>query len=304
MPMPRLLRLLRIFPLLLCILPNALYSSAPKVAVTIKPIHSLVAGLMAGVGEPELIISNNASPHHYSLRPSERRMIANADLVLWISPELESFMPRIIDSMKQDNTLRLMDVPEIQHLPARSTHHHHGAEPHVITRVMDPHIWLSPANARAIVDAVSQQLSQLDPDNQQHYAKNRDALHARISITEDKIKNLLAGKDAPFLSYHDAYQYFETAFGLNNAGFVSTGAEISPSARAVHKLREKIKDENIHCLLYEAPYKPALADTLTHDFDMKTIEVDAIGVRLAANEDTWFELMMRVAEAHASCLSL
>ena len=304
MPLSRLL--LRISLLLLCILPATLFAagpySGPQVAVTIKPVYSLVAGLMAGVGEPELIISNNASPHHYNLRPSERRLIAHADLVIWISPELESFMPRVIDSMQQDNTLRLMDVSEIKRLPARSTHDH-GTESHASSRIMDPHIWLSPANARAIIDVVSQQLSKLDPANQLHYANNRDALHERISRTEDKIKNILAGKHAPFLSYHDAYQYFEKAFGLNNAGFVSTGSEISPSARQVHKLREKIKRENIHCLLYEAPYRPALADTLTHDLDIKTTEVDAIGVRLAANEDTWFELMIRVAEAHASCLS-
>ena len=307
MPRSQLLFLLRISALLLCMLPTTLYASephsGPKVAVTIKPVYSLVAALMTGVGEPELIISNNASPHHYSLRPSERRLIAHADLVIWVSPQLESFMPRVIDSMQQDNTLRLMDVAAIQRLPARTSHHQHGTEPHASTQIMDPHIWLSPANARAIINTVSQELSKLDPANQQRYMNNRDTLHKRISITEDKIKNLLAGKNEPFLSYHDAYQYFETAFGLNNAGFVSTGAEISPSARQVHKLREKIKRENIHCLLYEAPYRPALADTLTQDLDIKTTEVDAIGVRLAANADTWFELMLRVAEAHASCLS-
>jgi zinc transport system substrate-binding protein len=275
----------------------------PQVAVTIKPVYSLVAGLMAGVGEPELIISNNASPHHYSLRPSERRLIARADLVIWVSPALESFMPRVIDSMQQDNTLRLIDASAIERLPARSTHQQHNAEPHSSTQIMDPHIWLSPANARAIIDAVSQELSKLDPANQQHYTNNRDALLERISTTDVKIKSLLAGKTAPFLSYHDAYQYFEKAFGLNSAGFVSSGAEISPSARQVHKLREKIKRENIHCLLYEAPYRPALADTLTHDLDIATIEVDAIGIRLSANEDTWFDLMIRVAEAYATCLS-
>ena len=299
--MSRPLTLFRLSVLLFSCLPSVLYGATPHVAVTIKPVYSLVAGLMAGIGEPELIISNNASPHHYSLRPSERRLIANADLVIWVSPELETFMPRVINSMKQDNTLGLIDVPEMEHLPARSTHQH-DSDTHTSSNITDPHIWLSPVNATAIVDAVSRVLSSMDPDNQQHYETNREKLNRRINSTNNAISTMLSGMNEPFLTYHDAYQYFEKAYALNNAGFVSAGAEVSPSARQVHNLREKIQREDIHCLLYEAPYRPALADTLTHNLDVRSIEVDAIGVRLPANQDTWFELMTRIAEAYAACL--
>ncbi len=75
-----------------------------SVAVTIKPVHSLVAGVMKGVGEPLLVMSTSASPHHYSLRPSERRALANASLIFWVGPELESFMPRILHSLDQSST--------------------------------------------------------------------------------------------------------------------------------------------------------------------------------------------------------
>ena len=69
------------------------------VVATIKPVHSLVAGVMQGAGQPGLIMRTGASPHHYALRPSERRALARASLIFWVGPELETFMPRILNTL-------------------------------------------------------------------------------------------------------------------------------------------------------------------------------------------------------------
>ena len=61
--------------------------AAPNVVATIKPLHSLVAGVMEGVGTPELLIEGAASPHGFSLRPSDAGKLESADLVFWIGEE-------------------------------------------------------------------------------------------------------------------------------------------------------------------------------------------------------------------------
>ncbi len=269
-----------------------------SVAVTIKPLHALVAGVMKGAGEPALIMKTGASPHHYSLRPSERRALSDASLILWVGPELEGFMPRILDSLAQPgNALALMDADGMHRLPARSSHGHQHAHGRV-----DPHIWLSSGNAHTMVDVITDELVRRDGANAAVYESNRKRMHQRINDTDQHIRRMLSGKTAPFLSYHDAYQYFQHEYGLNNAGFVSDSDELKPGARHVHELRETIETRQIQCLFYEAPSRPALVDTLTQDHAVNVQELDAMGINTEAGEDAWFEIMTALAQAAGACL--
>jgi zinc transport system substrate-binding protein len=268
------------------------------VVATVKPVHSLVAGVMQGAGQPGLIMRSGASPHHYALRPSERRVLARASLIFWVSPELETFMPRILNSLPETTqALALINAEGMTRLPARSIHQHHGDEQHV-----DPHIWLSPANAHVMVDAIADRLISMDADHAHIYQRNRKRMHERISGIDQRIRERLSGKNSAYLSYHDAYQYFEKAYGLNNAGFVSASEEVSPGAKYIHELRGKIRDQQLHCLFYEAPGRPALVDTLTDGLAVNVIELDAIGIRQQAGEQAWFAIMLTLADGFGACL--
>ncbi|MGD8934625.1 MAG: zinc ABC transporter substrate-binding protein [Gammaproteobacteria bacterium] len=284
--------------LLILTIPAQVQASTKEfsVAATVKPIHSLVAGVMQGVGEPRLVMGTSASPHHYTLRPSERRTLEQASLIFWVGPELETFMPRILGSLgASSKSVALIKAKGLLPLPARSVHHQ--AQSHI-----DPHIWLSPHNAHAMVDAIADELSGLDAAHAHIYDDNRNQMHQRIREIDERIRRKLAGKTSAFISYHDAYQYFEKAYGLNNTGFVSSGDEVSPSAKYVHELRNLIQSRQIHCLFYEAPNRPALVDTLTRGLEVDALELDALGVRLEPGEDTWYKIIDKLAEAYNSCL--
>ena len=71
-------------------------SAAPRVVASIKPVHSLVAGVMEGVGMPSLLVKGGASPHSYAMKPSEARALRNADLIFWIGGALETFLPKTL----------------------------------------------------------------------------------------------------------------------------------------------------------------------------------------------------------------
>ncbi len=95
-------------------------AKTPDVVVSIKPIHSLVASIMKGVGEPKLIVEGAASPHTYSMKPSNARAIQNADLIFWMGPNLEAFLDRPLDALAGSKTVvALSDSPDLQKLPFR-----------------------------------------------------------------------------------------------------------------------------------------------------------------------------------------
>ncbi|MDW3204860.1 MAG: zinc ABC transporter substrate-binding protein [Alphaproteobacteria bacterium] len=85
---------------------------APKVVASIKPLHSLVAGVMDGVGEPTLIIDGLSSPHGFSLKPSHVAAMNEADAVFWIGQALETSLDRPIDTLP--DTVRRVALIEAQ----------------------------------------------------------------------------------------------------------------------------------------------------------------------------------------------
>jgi zinc transport system substrate-binding protein len=97
-----------------------LASAAPDVVVSIKPVHSLVASIMKGVGEPSLIVEGAASPHTYTLKPSNARALENAEVVFWMGPGLEAFLEKPLEALpKNAKVVELEDVPGLTKLPFR-----------------------------------------------------------------------------------------------------------------------------------------------------------------------------------------
>ncbi|MCO5730184.1 zinc ABC transporter substrate-binding protein ZnuA [Rhizobium sp. SSA_523] len=110
--------------------------AAPDVVVSIKPIHSLVAAVMQDVAEPQLIVEGAASPHTYSMRPSNARAIEGADLVFWVGPGLEAFLDKPLDALAgKADVVALSQAPGVERLPFREggafEAHQHDDHAHV-----------------------------------------------------------------------------------------------------------------------------------------------------------------------------
>lgn len=73
--------------------------AAPKVTATIPAVHSIVSGVMDGVGTPKLLIPGGASPHTYSLKPSDAQALSEAELVVWVGPQIETFLVEDLDTL-------------------------------------------------------------------------------------------------------------------------------------------------------------------------------------------------------------
>ena len=171
--------------------------TTPNVLVTIKPIHSLVAGVMEGVGKPTLLMTSNQSLHHYSLRPSERRLIEQASLLFWVGPELEVFLPRLLSSNNvKTKSVALIDSKSLIKLEMKSNEQH-NEQHNDHSFQTDPHIWLSTQNAVALVDEISQQLISIDPEHKTLYEHNRIKLKDKIIALAIRLKDQLKNTEKP-----------------------------------------------------------------------------------------------------------
>ncbi len=94
--------------------------ASPQVVASIPPVHSLVAGVMEGVGTPTLLVQGGASPHTYAMRPSEARALDEADVVFWVGETIETFLQDPLESVATDaHVVELSAVPGMTLLAVR-----------------------------------------------------------------------------------------------------------------------------------------------------------------------------------------
>ncbi|HYH17450.1 MAG TPA: zinc ABC transporter substrate-binding protein ZnuA [Azospirillum sp.] len=290
------------------------FADGPKVVTSIKPVHSLVAAVMQGVGEPALIVRGAASPHDYALKPSDAKALQNADLVFWVGEALESFLVKPLKSVpKTVQVVELMDSAEITLLEARAggawEAHDHGHE-HKHDHAgadhgnLNTHIWLDPANAKVMAGTAAVALAARDPAHAAAYKANAEALGKRLDTLDAELKAALAPVAArPFIVFHDAYQYFEKRYGLNAVGAITVNPERGPSAKRVAAIRDRIRKLGAACVFAEPQFEPKLVDTLIEGTGARKGTLDPEGAAIPDGPELYPTLLRDLANSLVGCLT-
>ena len=282
---------------------GAASADPPNVVVSIKPIEAIVGAVMRGVGTPYLIIRGSGSPHSYPLRPSDARALSNADIVFRVGPDLDVFLEKPLAAIATKATIvTLIEVEGLTLLPLRTSGHWKARdETH---GVIDSHVWLDPANAAAIARAAAEALGAVDAANAATYRANATRFGADIDALDAELRGTLAPvREVPYVVFHDAYQYFERAYGLNAVGAVTISPERAPGARRITEIRAVITGLGARCLFSEPQFEPAIAATIVEDTAARTGVLDPLGAAVAPGPGGYATLMRGLARALVDCLA-
>jgi zinc transport system substrate-binding protein len=303
--------------------------AAPQVVVSTKPIHSLVSSVMGDVATPTLIVRGAGSPHTYSLRPSDAAALESADLVFWTGPGFELFLQDALKTLStKAEIVSFADTPDLVLLDLREggafeAHDHgdegdhdhdheghdheghdHGHDDHAHGDEGDLHFWLNPANAGLMVTYIEDVLTNADPDNGPSYAANAEATRAAIVSLETELSAQLSPvADKPFVVFHDAYQYFERAFGLTVAGTITVSPDVAPGAGRIDELRAKVADLGATCIFAEPNFEPAVVRVISEGTEAKSGVLDPEGASLTEGPELYGQLMRNLAQSLTDCLN-
>ena len=168
----------------------------------------------------------------------------------------------------------------------------------------DPHVWLDPVNAKAIVHEIEEALVKADPEHASTYKANAhkmmDQLDSLVAELSDQLEPV-HGKG--FIVFHDAYQYFEQRFDVSAIGSITVSPEVMPGAERVNELREKISDLSATCVFSEPQFEPKLVKTLVDGTGARTGVLDPLGATLVKGPDLYFQLLRNMASSLKKCLS-
>jgi zinc transport system substrate-binding protein len=309
-------------------------AEVPRVVASIKPIHALVASVMGDLGTPDLIVEGAASPHAYSLKPSNAAALEAADLVFWTGHGMELFLEEAITTLAPKATIvELADSPGITLLPPREGgafeghdhdgdgvpdeesddhvdhdheaegHEDHDHEGHDHAEERDMHFFLDPANAAVTVDAIAAALSAADPEDAATYAANAAATKADLAaLTTEVTARLAPVKTRPVVVFHDAYQYFENRFGLNVAGSITVNPENAPGAARIAEIRAKLGELDTACVFAEPQFDKRVVDVLTEGTTARQGVLDPEGADIQPGPGAYRQLIERLADNLVACL--
>lgn len=290
----------RYFLATLCLLFLGQAQAEVQIVTSIKPLQLIAQSIQGEHGTTHNLLPAGASPHSFSLRPSDRKLLAQADLFYWIGPDMENFLVNlaaqhsaISHSMQQLEQLHLLHYEQTQ-----DSHSHHSHDHDHQPGALDTHLWLSGENALIIASKITADLSRLDPANSASYQDNLEKFSQQLKSTEQQIHQLLEPiRQQKYFVFHESLNYFEHSYGLQHSAVFAINPEVQPGARHLHQMRQQLQQAGSSCILTEPPAPPRIATSLSKDLPVRLQQIDVLGHQA----DSYPQLLLELAQSIAAC---
>jgi len=265
-----------------------------RVVASIKPLHSLLAALMEGVGSPTLLLEGQQTPYGYQLTEAQKQQLAEANLVVWAGPELEAFLVEPLrETLPDRHVVALLDDPRLKVLPEREDDSRR-----------DPFFWLDSRNGLILIDDLTRILMQADPGRSHVYRRNRDKVFAQAAEMDRMLEYGYRGmKGGVVILYYDTQQYFEQAYALKTAMVLSPLPPRPIGAASLLEARALIRDGRVGCLLTERGLPLKDLDLLTAGVDVNVGELDSLGTSLPPGPDLYNQLIKHNTDVIRTCVN-
>ena len=267
---------------LMLVLPS-LSHAAQRVLVSVHPLALLVKSAWPQL-EVSSLVPSNQSPHDFSLKPSDIRRVNEAAMVVWLGPEIEPYLVRLM--AQKSAQLALGQLPEPQQAGDHGHEHEHDHH--------DPHLWLQP-------DIIIPLLARLQKTMK---------LAAPIAFLEEYEGWLMSSqqafdglRDRGFISYHDAFQPWVQHFNLKQLDVVTNNPEKPVGTRHVVQVRQILASGAAACIFVEPQFRGRLLEKLTRGLAVKRIKIDPLASSYEVKDANFMSFYRQLSRQFKLCLS-
>lgn len=308
-------------------------AASATIVTSVKPLGFIASSIANGITDTEVLVPAGASPHDYSLKPSDVQKLKSAEMLIWIGEDVDAFLDKSIDDLDYKKVLTIKDIAAIEPFLLKGEHHHHhhgegdaheghdhahkghehkghehaheghdhkhehkhehgheGHEHHHDHEHEDLgvnwHVWYSPDISKAVAQRIAAKLLKQYPEKKDLIEKNVAEFNRTLDEQSAKIKTQLEGvKDKGFYVFHDAYGYFNNAYGLKQTGYFTINPLVAPGAKTLAKIKEEIAEHKVTCLFAEPQFTPKVIESLSKGTKVNVGRLDPMGdaVKLGAN---------------------
>ena len=284
-------------------------AAATNVVASIKPVELLVKAVAGDSVEVSTLVPPGSSPHNYSMKPSQRRALEQADVIFWVGPEMETFLNRLLGG--KEFAGRAVAFLESEGGESEHDEHHdeHGhdhesdAHHHDHGDGEDPHIWVDPILALDMAKDIRNALAELEGANPEQLNANLERFQTELLNKEQSIRASFAGLDnVSLFAYHDAFTRYAKHYGLTLEGVLTLNPELSPGARHIADVQAKLEAANHPCLLTEPQFNRQWWRSITEGLNVTFSTWDPLATNIESTPSGYIDFQQSVADAVLKCL--
>ncbi|WP_112102885.1 zinc ABC transporter substrate-binding protein ZnuA [Haemophilus influenzae] len=303
--------------------------SAPMMAnadvlASVKPLGFIVSSIAEGVTGTQILVPAGASPHDYNLKLSDIQKVKSADLVVWVGEDVDSFLDKPISQIERKKVITIADLADVKPLLIQAHHEHfhedgdhdhdhkhehehdheHHDHDHHEGLTTNWHVWYSPAISKIVAQKVADKLTAQFPDKKDLIAKNLSDFNRTLAEQSEKITAQLANvKDKGFYVFHDAYGYFNDAYGLKQTGYFTINPLVAPGAKTLAHIKEEIDEHKVNCLFAEPQFTPKVIESLAKNTKVNVGQLDPIGDKVTLGKNSYVTFLQSTADSYMECLA-
>lgn len=284
----------------------------PKLVVSNKPLALVVKAVVGDLMDVEVLIPQNADPHQFQLKPSDMLKVQRSDLLVWLSPELEPNLAKLMVTKNASQRFGLAESLGLNLLPLRESvlieghdhenHHHPHALGH-LEGLRDIHVWTSPSRMVKFAQGLSASL-------QKHYPEYNEKLNTQFKSFEQSVNAQLTpaalGLESLEFSnvvfYHDAFQYFENEYGINSSGYLLQDLEQKLTLRQMLKVKSTLSEKAVRCVVVEPGFNPKLLQKLFGKRYFDTVLVSPLADEVEFSANGYVNFIRSIADGIKSCV--
>jgi zinc transport system substrate-binding protein len=253
-------------------------SKSLTVVTTFYPMYDFSKNIVGSNGKVDLLIPAGTEPHDWEPSPKDIAKIENADVFVYNSDSMETWVPKVlksIDKKKVKVVEASKGIPLMKGVAEEEEGDKHSKESN--DHLMDPHVWLDPVLAQKEVANIKQALVEIDKKHKTDYEINADTFTTKLKDLDNSFRTTLGqAKHKEFVTQHAAFGYLAKEYGLTQIPIAGLSPDQEPSPNRLAELQKLVKDKNIKIIYFEEVSSPKVAKTLADETGVKTVVLSPI----------------------------
>lgn len=244
------------------------------VVTTIFPYYSLAKQIVGDAGVVENLLPTGAGAHDVALTPHALQLLERADVLVINGLGLESYLD--IEKIQADHpdlvVVQLSDTLVGEVITGSGVNNSEST-----TTTPNPHIWLSPKEARVQALTMMKFFSQLNPTHAATYTNNGEHVTAELGQLDADYRAAVSGfHTTEFIAFHNALPYVARDYGLTQVAVIEEFPGETPSPQEIIELQQLMTNTGVHVILTEPQFSPRTAESLAQDTGARVVEFDTI----------------------------
>ncbi|MED3964527.1 metal ABC transporter substrate-binding protein [Niallia taxi] len=251
-----------------------------KIMTTFYPMYEFTKNIAGDKADVELLIPSTIEPHDWEPTPKDIGNIQKADLFVYNSDDMETWVSDITASIDSSDVsvveaskgIKLIEEDE----EAEESEEEHEHE-HEHSHQADPHVWLSPVLAQQEVQTITDALVKVDPDNKAYYETESSKYIEKLKALDEEYKTELKGITSnEFITQHTAFSYLAKEYGLVQVPIAGISPDEEPSAAKLAELKKFAEEHKINVIYFEELTSSKVAETLANELGADTEVLNAL----------------------------